>query len=86
MAFENPLHRVPRRHESRLGSRRRGYGSRLMRSIERKVCDKPRLLNLLSKPEALGFLRKLSFGNEHPVCGVESCWQWMSKPCGSCRG
>ncbi len=62
-------------------SRRRGYGSKLLHSIERKVCDKPRVLTLLSRPEAVGFWRKLGFTRTYPVCSVEGCWEWMAKPC-----
>jgi GNAT superfamily N-acetyltransferase len=67
-------------------SRRKGYGSRLMRSIERKVCDKPRRLEVVSKPEAVEFWESMGFVSEDPSTrsckGKERlCWQRMSKPC-----
>jgi GNAT superfamily N-acetyltransferase len=67
-------------------SRRKGYGSRLMRSIERKVCDKPRRLEILSKPEAVDFWESQGFVSEDPsakFCKGKRCpaWQRMSKPC-----
>jgi len=61
--------------------RRKGYGSKLLQAIERKVCDKPRILELLSKPEAVEFWRRQGFYVSHPLCGTNECWKWMAKEC-----